>query len=306
MRKVIVGLLTLAMVFFMANIGFAESDSASGSGWFDIGVDAEQSVSGGGLTGSSVDDGYAMSGYVANGEAKSDASEGVFFWREASGDVGATGGALGTSQEIGIDNPDMVGSYSFSQGITGGSVNTDSYGLGFAGGEMSGSTFEGTGAISSLGVENGNTVGITGQMAYGSFSGFSGSAFGWGSVDTSAHIDVSGESYSVSTRKVTENYTGIRTDVHSSTELSSGKTGCASGGWNIGGVASTVTSQNAPGGNGNAHASATGSYHGTGNLGDNYTGSATGYSQTSTTEVEDLDGSVNRASAGMEVHSKSE
>lgn len=76
-----------------------------------------------------------------------------------------------------------------------------------------------------------------------------------------------------------------------------------SGGYVAGGHVNTITSQEAGNGRGGAGATAIGCYKGAGRLGSNYTGSANGYSHTSTTTFNGMNGSVNSASAGMSVYS---
>ncbi len=137
-----------------------------------------------------------------------------------------------------------------------------------------------------------------------------------------ANIDVSidmwGDSFSNSYRFVdidgnmrTEGMgtnVGAFTEVRTSGDASSYDNGDAyagayvRGGWVAGGMVSTTTTQSAPG-MGGAFASASGSYFGAGSLGTNYSGSATGYSSTSITTVNGMNGSINTAAAGMSVTS---
>jgi len=73
------------------------------------------------------------------------------------------------------------------------------------------------------------------------------------------------------------------------------------GGWIAAGGAASLTVQEGPAGN--AKASAIGIYVGCGQLGDNYNGSAEGYTNTSVTTFNGMGGSINQASSGMVVNS---
>jgi len=71
------------------------------------------------------------------------------------------------------------------------------------------------------------------------------------------------------------------------------------GGWLAAGGAVTKTTQTGPGGI--ATAGAVGIYSGSGQLGDNFHGSAVGYSSTSVTTIQGMNGSMSTAAAGMQV-----
>jgi len=184
-----------------------------------------------------------------------------------------------------------------------------------------------------------DTEGFTGGIAgQGSIGGFSGGAFAVSGPDikicrwkidsksgagAGAEIAMSGGSYSESYRFVdwsgcgpgSTKTEGMGTVVGAYTNIESygydydwdkgcSESGaCLRGGYMVAGGAATKTVQDAPG-CGGAKASAVGFYVGAGSLGTNYNGSAIGYSNTSVTTMNGMNGSINTASAGMSVTSK--
>ena len=133
-----------------------------------------------------------------------------------------------------------------------------------------------------------------------------------------AGIDMYGWSYSESYRAI-DNFDGGKTEsmgtfVGAGTEVNSygydydWDKGCIArsgarvdGGYIAAGGAATLTVQS--NGYGTAKAVAVGGYVGAGQLGSNYQGSAVGYSKTSITTLDGFNGSINSASAGMQVTS---
>ena len=75
--------------------------------------------------------------------------------------------------------------------------------------------------------------------------------------------------------------------------------GFVNGGFIAAGGAKTATIQSNP--NGFAKANATGSYNGSGPLGQSFNGSANGYTQTSSTTQSGYNGSIMNSQAGMSV-----
>jgi len=287
MKKLMMSFMVVCMVAFMATGVFAQSNS--GSGFFYIDANANESVIGGvynsnnGIT--------AGSGYIANGESDVCAVGGVLLYGSASADINAVGGALGNSYNYTFENG--YGSFSESNGITSGSIDTETSGLGAAGGVITGNTSQGTGAFSYLE----NSSGFTDQYASGDIFGVSVGVMGC-DFDASAKIEVSGHSQSASYRFGDENTIGSGNYVKSETNVNTEKSGIACGHWNAGGIASTQSSREG------ANASAFGQYSGSGNLSTDFSGSASGYTRTSTTTVPGMNGSVKRASSGMSVSSK--
>jgi len=139
------------------------------------------------------------------------------------------------------------------------------------------------------------------------------------SAGVGANIDMEGFSYSESWRYVdlgcgwkTE---AMGTNVGAETHITSSKynydwanglacaNSCVRGGWSAVGGAATKTVQT-DGVGGYASASAVGFYTGQGSLGTNFDGSAHGYSQTSITSFNGMNGSMISSSAGMHVTSQ--
>lgn len=297
MKKLTTIFMAVCMVAFMATSVWA--DGASGSGGFDINARANESVIGGEYDSN---DGIMVgSGYISNGESDVWAAGSVgaitvpfigdITFGSASADINAVGGALGNSENYTFENG--YGSISESYGITSGNIDIETDGSGAAGGIMTGNTSQGTGAFSGLE----NSSGFTGQYASGNFVGVAGGATGI-DLDASAMVEVSGNSQSGSYRFGDENTIGTGTYVESETNVDTERSGAACGGWQADGVASTQSSREG------ASASAYGQYSGSGSLGTNFSGSASGYTETSTTTVQGMDGSVKRASSGMSVSSK--
>lgn len=127
-----------------------------------------------------------------------------------------------------------------------------------------------------------------------------------------ANIFMSGSTYSESYRYIDKSQEGVRTEgfgtnvgavtnvtsFGSKYEVSNGLANAGAGvegGYVVGGGAASLTVQDG------AIAGAVGSYHGSGDLGCNFDGSAIGFTSTSVTTFEGMNGSINSASAGMEV-----
>jgi len=115
-----------------------------------------------------------------------------------------------------------------------------------------------------------------------------------------ADISMQGMSYSESYRyrMIGDGWQteGLGTNVGAMTDVVT--SGNVAGSFTAHGGATTLTVQNG------AVAGAVGSYSGGGTLGSGYTGSAVGYSSTSTTTFTGMNGSVNTAAAGMKVSSQ--
>jgi len=230
-----------------------------------------------------------------------------------------------------------IGSSSFNQAVTGATLKVKAdpdplFGYSTAGGMISGFAAQGSLDGSYLGESfffsgTGDTFGIAGQGSVGGFHGYAyASDFGdlpfcfydsKAGAGAGALIDMTGYSYSESYRWVdwddgvkTE---GMGTNVGAGTNVET--SGYAydwdrglfatsdagiNGGFTAIGGAMTSTSQNAPG-IGGANAMAAGMYTGSGSLGCNFTGAVTGYTHTSVTTVNGMNGSINTSGAGMSV-----
>lgn len=328
MRKFIVGLLSLVMIMFMANVGFAGGsfyDETSASKTTSDYQDVSDSQGG------------AATGFLSSGESDSYTS-GMVLTGTGYGDISATAGALGDSEAYNY-NPDMgnavdygVGSYSSAEGVTAGSVSTGiNNGFGATGGGINGDTEQGTAAGSYVGLapeqeiegiivfeeglSNPDSYGVTGQYATGSFDGvvLSGNIlFGYHS-EASASIDSWGHSLSESYEFVDVQNNGDEITYGKGTYVESATTvetsrhteghSPLSGSWEAGGGAVTETTQNYEGGTATAYAE--GSYEGSGDLGQNYEGSVQGSTSTSVTHFPNgPQGSIMHSEAHMSVSSQ--
>jgi len=234
-----------------------------------------------------------------------------------------------------------VGSYSNNQAIAGASaiIYVDpAKGFGTTSGHISGIAAQGTlnGSILGKSPRYFDSIGVTGGIAgQSSVGGFVGSAYALsgpdirffcfnidskGSAGVGANIEMIGSSYSESYRFVDWSDGGVKTEGMgtlvgaNTTVITSGYNSdsdrglaiagsCLSGGYIASGGAVTKTTQLAGNRSGGASASAIGMYKGSGLLNTTFTGSATGYSNTSVTTVRGMNGSINSATAGMHVSS---
>lgn len=242
----------------------------------------------------------AGSGYNVSSMSESNASGqvGSFFgWPTgtAEANIDAIGGALGSSKNYTFDGG--YGSISESFGITHGSIDAEATGLGIVGGSISGNVSQVTNAFSD--VEN--SFGLTEQSASGWFEGAGGSVVGQ-SLNSSATIETYGTSISESYRFENDNVVGTGSYVKSTTNVDASRSGVTIGGWNASGEVVTQSSRLVSGGE--ANASAVGNYQASGTLNHSYSGSASGYTQTSSESINGMSGSINRASSGMSVSSQ--
>ena len=276
----------------------------------------------------------------AGGVAGADA-DGFIFNGLVEGEVSTIAGGLTTTDAYRF-NPDIgdmsigVGSYSQSYAITGADakikVDPERRGFGMASANIFGIAGQFTLNGSALWESpiyfdsTGFTGGVAGQ---GSIGWFSGDAFAMSFGDRcwrdskagagiGAEMEMGGYSFSESYRFVAWNgdYTteGMGTLVGAGTYVESYEydydwdrgRACSyadvDGGWVAAGGAASITIQDAPG-IGGAEATAVGYYVGAGSLGTNFNGSIDGYTYTSVTTHNGMNGSINSAGAGMSVSS---
>jgi hypothetical protein len=222
--------------------------------------------------------------------------------------VSATAGALETGNAYtfspnleGNANGIGVGHFNEAIGVTGGSVGTDSNGLGFAIGTMHGSTCENTLSFSLMTVDNGMSYGLASQNGEGNFLGSSINLFEYGNSPSTAGVDIQGHSLSESYRFVARDENsvtrGLGNIVETGTNVNSHGRGSVCGNWEVSGNVVSSTHQNTP--HGSADASAHGSYYGTGHLNDGLNVNMKGQTGTSVTEIHGYQGSINRSHSSM-------
>ena len=322
-KSLVLGLAVLGLV---AGSAYAGGQTASGN--FNVNTfDANGAIDGdfatipnglaGGISGAG-----GIAGTQAAGEVKT-----IRFWGRtiSFGSTGAdvTSGSTGlTVTDAGRWNNPVpgvrsIGVYSVSHNEAGAYASTDINAKGVAGAE---STMFGAYAQGSLDVSGlihspryfddtkGFTGGIASQGSIGGFVGGSG-VIGFGDVQIEAGLYSVGNSGSESYRFVDGNTEGMGTNVFANTTVTSyGNVdrsciafGAVEGGWGAAGGAASTTFQTANNGSGVAKASAVGTYVGAGSLGDNFTGSAVGYTSTNITVIPGLKGSSSQSAAGMQV-----
>jgi len=250
---------------------------------------------------------------------------GKVLWGDASANLYATGGGLTQTDAYNVYFPKGflsigVGSSSSNEAVAG--AGSQIAAKAFIGGvetTIGGAAGQGTlnGSYMTEPIwgfsSEGKTFGIAGQGSVGAFAGgaLAPTLFWFGTdAEIGATIHMLGASGSESYRYA--EYLGdgawkegFRTDVMAQTlvETDGTDSGLAfvEGGFVAGGGAKTVTVQT--NNYGGAAAFATGHYSGSGQLGDNYSGHAIGYSETSSIQVKGMKGSINSAAAGMSVSS---
>jgi len=333
MKKLLVLTLVVAMAFFGTN-AFAGAKWDASVGAIGGGFDADLTV----IPGVGAAGGIAAGGGIAGAQGKG----GIVFGK-AGGELSATGGGLANSETFVEPIFSLNGPWSgwtpasITIGVALGS-DSQAEGVAAASGKVGVKGFLGAGytTIGGIGGEftadasyvsneflsfsDGKTYGLAGQGSAGAFAGAAGAAtlIGKAKAEVDAEILMAGNSGSSSYRATTigNGYVTeeLGTNVYAGTQVLSSKSinspevylaiGVAGveGGWIAGGAVKTATIQTNP--TGGAYATASGSYHGSGQLGSNYEGSAEGYSRTSNTVVSGMNGSINSASAGMQVTSK--
>ena len=286
------------------------------------GVDVDGKLIPGGTAG-----GIGVAGGVAGGEAAGEFTS-LKIGREtiafgsSEANIGVTaGGATNTEaysyNPNGFDLGIGVGSRTDSFGVVDGHLDGRATGLAYSVGGIAGIAGEGSldgsivfGSPLSVWDSKGVSYGLAGQGAYGGFVG-DGGALAAGSYEVEAGIEMSGTTYSESHRGIIFNQ-GNKTEVmgsnvgsftqvtsYSFTDRSCIGTASVAGGFEAAGFAKSGTVQTVPGGF--ATANAVGSYSGSGELGCNFNGSAVGYTQTSATTFNGMNGSIMSSSAGMKV-----
>lgn len=305
------------------NVAVVDVNAAAGAGAIDCDVKSIPNGIAGGISGAGGVAGATAAGIVTNGNA--------------SGYVTAVGGGI-TDTDAYKWNPYIgdksigVGVRSDSEAMTGATfdIGADAcLGAGVVGAVMGGAAGQGTlvgsGLIESprfFSKSTGYTGGIAGQGSIGAFCGEGVAGVLWygeAGAEAGALITMSGFSQSDSWRAVDwfadgkkemmGTNVGVGTNVEA-TGYNGSSDSCLAygsanvdGGWVAKGAVSTRTVQTANNGSGGAIANATGAYHASGGLNSTYAGSAIGYSQTSITTFDGMNGSINSAAAGMQVTS---
>lgn len=263
--------------------GFASIDvsaQAAGSGLdFDLEL----------VWGKGVTQGFAKAS--GNGEAGAQGSteNGIVF-----GDVTATGGGLAGVDTFvdtvpNTDSSFVIGTNSTAFSAFGGSVDIGVSGNGAVSGYANGSGTQITEAASAVGRGANESFGVTAQGSMGGFEG---------TVEIEARdrtfLDGSGEmtgySYSNSYNYTNDGTVGYGTNVGSGTEV------ITNTGFGAGGMAMTETAQR--NGSGVASSSAKGTYSGSGS-GVNFNGSSVGYTGTTLTTLQGMNGTIATGTAGM-------
>ena len=330
MFKKVLGVLSLVALLSVGT-AFAGAKYDESVGSIGGGIDADLKI----VPGVGAAGGFGAGGGMAGAEGK-----GGNVWGTAGGNVSTVAGGLAHSEtfiEPIFDCEGFLCSESITLGIGMGSASK-AQGQAMAHGDVNVKGFLGAGytviggaageftadgsyvSNEFLSFSDGETYGLAGQGAVGAFAGAAGVAtfIGKADAEVEAGIRVKGNSGSTSFRATTigDGYVreelgtevGAFTNVESFKAISSPEKCLAigvagvQGGWIAGGAVTTTTVQTNS--NGGSFATATGSYHGSGNLGSNYEGSAVGYSNTSNTKYSGMNGSINSASAGMQVTSK--
>lgn len=271
-----------------------------------------------------------LSGFIINGEISGET--GVVAGGLTNTETHVYNPNLG-DHSIGVVS--VTENYAIVGGEMTGGVDPGYLGYGVVGGILAGGAAQGSLNVSVLGASpiyfesNGLTGGSASQGSVGSFEGYialmSGGDYGWcrpinsrAGAGISAEIVMNGYSYSESYRFIAEDngattegmgtFVGAGTTVDSNMNSWERYQGAAyadayiCGVWEASGNVNTITVQGIPGVGGSI-AAANGRYYGTGGLGSNYSGSATGYSQTTMTTVAGMQGAINTANAGMTVSS---
>jgi len=296
----------------------------AGSAGLDLGLDCIPNGFAGGIAGA---------GGATYGEI-----HGLAVDAAVEGNINVTGGGLYNQSDYvfntGADLSIGVGSHSTAEGVTGGRVDLSAdadcprcfdLNIGVAEGHFAGVAGEGTLDVSVVGKSpyffetKGVSGGIAGQAAVGHVEGAaiaddeSWGAFcfkDYGNPDSAyadAYMDLAGGSYSESYRYVNRDCQsrteGMGTNVGANTFVNtygdSSRDGYVNGGFKVAGGAAAKTVQ--MGNNGLGTAQIAGSYQGAGSLNCNYTGSVDGYTRTSITTVNGMNGSIASSSAGMHV-----
>ena len=222
------------------------------------------------------------------------------------GKVNAVGGALGKtySYHFNWEDGHGVGSASHAEAMSGSGGKIE--GSGKYDMEIGGGIGMYSGANSWYGGESDNpkTAGLSEQVVSGEYSGEMSGKIGKGR-EMSAFIDTQGhnvsESYGYKVYGDGWEVMGYGSKAESHTALQSGGTGPVSGNWDVHGIATVFAHQAL--GNGYAGASAIGEYTCSGVLGQNFSGSIVGGSNTNITTVHGQNGSINKAESQMSLKS---
>lgn len=322
---IIVGLLLMA-----APALACDGPNCSASGNFDIdvstaagGVSADIQTIHNGLAG-----GIGAAGGITSGEAQGAfGSWGPFTLGSSEADLNVYSGGLTNTNAYrfqpisSMGHGIGIGSSTDTFATVGGSLEGEAHGLAYSHGNISGVAGQGSLDGSLIGDSalhgwdsEGTSFGVAAQGSIGHFYG-TGCAFGHGSYELAADIDMWGLTYS-------ESYRGIVYDNGSRTELMGTNTGAftkinssgydntnciahadVDGGFVAGGAIAARTVQTTNGGV--AAASMNAAYIGTGKLGCTLNASATGYTNTSITTTNGYNGSIVSASSGAHVSNTS-
>jgi len=336
-KKLLVVSLVACMALFAGN-AFADGGcnggpDCSAEGNFSIntfaaggGVDAHGVLltKGGGLSGAA--GGLSAAGGIGTGEANGGFTSFRFFGRtitlgSAGADLYSRGGGQVLVDDAGTYNPGIgnksIGVYSHSNNVasTAGSLDVNAKGLAYSAGSIAGAAGQGsidgsiiTGSPKYPWTSKALSGGVAAQGSAGAFIGGVGT-FGYGSGHVGAKIDMWGDSYSASYRAIDGDTEIVGTNVRAWTDVDSGASvdthkiaaGFVEGGWAAGGTAVAGTVQVTD--TGIAKASAIGSYSASGQLNCDFSGSASGYTQTTATQTPGYRGSMMSSSAGMQVTS---
>ncbi len=337
MKKLLIALSIAGLMMFSGN-AFADGDcnggpECSAQGNFAINTFAAGGgadlhgvllTRGGGLSGAA--GGVSAAGGISTGQAEGGFKSFRFWGRTitlgtAGADLYSRGGGEVLVNDAGIYNPHVgnrsIGVYSHSNtyATTAGRLSFNAKGLAASGGVIRGAA----GQVSADGsIITGSpkypwkskalSGGLAAQASAGAFLGAGGTVL-YGGGELGAYIDMGGDTYSESYRGIAGNTEIIGTNVGSRTWVNSGSYvdtyclagGFVEGGWVAGGVAAAGTVQKTK--YGVATAGAVGSYSASGDLGCNFSGSAVGYTQTTSTQTPGYRGSIMSSSAGMQVSS---
>ena len=266
----------------------------------------------------------------AVGTADADGS-GFIVSGDAEGNVGVVGGGI-TDTDAYTFTPGLgdvsigVGTASTSEAVTGAHIDVAVDGfIGAAAADADGFAAQGNLSMSSVDDSPiffnsvGSSDGVAGQVAFGSFDADVAADTFIGSADASADVNIGmvGTSYSESYRfadwTASGKTEGMGTNVGASTNIMTSTDTDTNRNWfsyadaDVDGGAQAFGGTQAETvqftGTGAAIAQTEGAYSGGTSVGGNYLGTATGYTNTSATKVNGMNGSIMNASAGQTVHS---